>query len=262
MRPVAPVDDRPATEREGRRARNRRERERSYLDAAFTLAREEGLRGLTMQRLADAVDAAIGTVYTYFPSKSALVAELQRESIERLVASYHLTRDRSDDILTTWRDPVAESVARLSVFGRFWIASVDTFPQEASFLHSLMTVTDQVPVEEHHRVLPAALGLLEEAKACVVEAAERGAITAGDPMAQVVGWAAALTGCLLTSNLAPLNPVAFDGRRLARLVQHDLLVGWGAPASALERAEDHVAFLEQVGPLAPRPAPEREPAEL
>ena len=122
-------------------------------------------------------------------------------------------------------------------------------------------------------VVPGFVGVLESEDHAVAEAnkigfpvmlkaAAGGAITAGDPMAQVIGWAAALTGCLLTSNLAPLNPVAFDGRRLARLVQHDLLVGWGAPASALERAEDHVAFLEQVGPLAPRPAREPEPDEL
>jgi AcrR family transcriptional regulator len=245
--PDAPSTAKPA----GRRARNRRDRERSYLDAAFGITERDGIRGLTMQRLADEVDAAVGTVYTYFPSKSALVAELQRTSIERLLASYHITRDRSDDILRSWGDPVAESVARLAVFGRFWVASVDTFPQEASFLHTLMTVTEQVPVEEHHRVLPAAMALLDEARTCVTEAGERGAIVVDDAMALVIRWAAALTGCLLTMNLSPLNPVAFDGRRLARLVQHDLLAGWGAPADALRRAEDHVAFLEQVAPLAP-----------
>ena len=40
-----------------------------------------------MQRLADEVGASVGSVYTYFPSKGALVAEVQREAIERLAAS-------------------------------------------------------------------------------------------------------------------------------------------------------------------------------
>ncbi|MCU1378664.1 MAG: Transcriptional regulator, TetR family protein [Acidimicrobiales bacterium] len=239
----------------GRRARNRLERERAYLAAAMDIAGRDGLRALTMQRLADEVDAAVGTVYTYFPAKGALVAELQREAIERLTESYHLIRDRSDAVLSGWDDPAAASVARLAVFGRFWVASVDTFPQEAAFLHALISESGQtVPPEEHYRVLPAALTLLDEASGAVVEGRELRAIThldGDDPMDLVIRWAAALTGVLLTSNLAPLNPKAFDGRRLARILQSDLLRGWGASPERVARAEQHVAALEAGGPLAP-----------
>jgi AcrR family transcriptional regulator len=239
----------------GRRARNRIERERAYLAAAMDIAGRDGLRALTMQRLADEVDAAVGTVYTYFPAKGALVAELQREAIERLTESYHLTRDRSDADLDGWDDQVAAALARLAVFGRFWVATVDTFPQEAAFLHALISESEQmVPPEEHHRVLPAAMTLLDEARAAVAAGVEAGAvpnIADDDPMDVVIRWAAALTGTLLTDNLAPLNPRAFDGRRLARILQHDLLLGWGADRERLERAEAHVAALESAGPLAP-----------
>jgi AcrR family transcriptional regulator len=237
---------------EGRRARNRRERERAYLDAAMDIAGREGIRALTMQRLADATGAAVGTVYTYFPSKGALVAELQRESIERLTRSYHHTRDRSGALLAGWRDPKAEAVARLLVFGRFWIASADSLPHESRFLHSLMgEVEETVPPEEFHRVAPVALDLLKEAAGEVVAAGAVGVIEVDDPMDVVIRWAAALTGVLLTTNLAPLNPRAFDGRRLAPVLQHDLLVGWGAPKELVVRAEAHVAELAGSGPLAP-----------
>lgn len=239
----------------GRRARNRLERERAYLTAAMAIAGRDGLRALTMQRLADEVDAAVGTVYTYFPSKGALVAELQREAIERLTASYHLIRDRSDAILAGWDDQVAASVARLAVFGLFWVASVDTFPREAAFLHALISEAEEmIPPEEHHRVLPAAMALLDEARAAVAEGVELGAvpnIVDDDAMDVVIRWAAALTGTLLTSNMAPLNPRAFDGPRLARILQHDLLLGWGADRNRLARAEAHVAELAASGSLAP-----------
>lgn len=236
----------------GRRARNRRDRERAYLDAAMEIAGRDGLRSLTMTRLADEVDAAVGTVYTYFPSKGALVAELQREAIERLNASYHVVRERSDAALATWDDPVAASVARLLVFGHFWIASAEALPQEAAFLHALISESEQaVPVEEHHRVLPAAMALLDDARACVEEGEALGAIHVGDPMDVVIRWAAALTGALLTSNLAPLNPRAFDGRRLAHLLQRDLLLGWGADPELLRRAEAHLEELARTGSLAP-----------
>ena len=237
----------------GRRERNRRERERTYLEAAMAIAGRDGIRGLTMARLADQVDAAVGTVYTYFPSKGALIAELQREAIERLTASYHVLRDRSEAALAGWDDPRAAAVARLATFGRFWVATVDTFPQEAAFLHALVSESEEmVPPEEHHRAMPAALALLDEARAAVVAAVDAGAIEVDDPMDVVIRWAAALTGALLTSNLAPLNPTAFDGRRLARLLQRDLLLGWGAPPELVDRAEAHVEALAAAGSLAPR----------
>ena len=237
---------------EGRRARNRRERERAYLDAGMDIAGREGIHALTMQRLAEATDAAVGTVYTYFPSKGALVAELQRESIERLTPSYHHTRDRSRAILVGWHEPRAEAVARLLVFGRFWIASAETLPHESRFLHSLIGETEQsVPPEEFHRAAPAALELLAEAAGEVVAAVAVDAIRVTDPMDVVIRWAAALTGVLLTANLASLNPRAFDGRRLAPILQRDLLAGWGAPADLIDRAEAHVADLEAAGQLAP-----------
>lgn len=247
--PTAPTLAEPAP---GRRARNRLERERAYLDAALDIAGRDGLRNLTMARLADQVDAAVGTVYTYFPSKGALVAELQREAIERLTASYHLIRDRSDDELAGWDDPRAAALARLALFGRFWVASVDTLPQEASFLHALISESEElVPPEEQHRVLPAAMALLDEARARLEDGVAAGAVVVDDPMDVVIRWAAALTGVLLTSNLAPLNPTAFDGRRLARILQHDLLLAWAVSPELVARAEAHVADLEAEGPLAP-----------
>ena len=147
-------------------------------------------------------------------------------------------------------------MARMAVFGRFWVATVDTLPHESAFLHALISESEEsVPPEEHYRVLPAALALLDEARSGVVAASDLGVIVVDDAMDVVIRWAAALTGVLLTSNLAPLNPRAFDGRRLARVLQHDLLAGWGVSADLLERAEAHVEALESVGPLAP-PLPE------
>lgn len=239
---------------DGARARNRRRRERAYLDAAMQIAAADGLATLTMSRLAEEVDAAIGTVYTYFPSKGALMAELQREAVERLTASYHLVRDRSEVELAGWDDPQAVAVARLAVFGGFWIAAVDSLPQEASLLHGLVSVSEVfVPPEERHRVLPAALALLGEARAAVAGAVEVGAVRVDDPIAVVVRWAASLTGVLLTANLAPVEVVVIDPRLLAAQLQRDLLLGWGAPGALVDRAEAHVDALAAGGPLAPPP---------
>jgi AcrR family transcriptional regulator len=238
----------------GARARNRRRRERAYLDAAMTIAVADGLEELTMSRLATAVDAAVGTVYTYFPSKGALIAELQREAIERLTASYHLVRDRSEVVLARWDDPADAALARLAAFGAFWIAATETLPQEASLLHGLIaTSRTLVPPEERYRVAPAALALLAEAGAAVVAAGDAGAIDPQEPAGAVVTMAAALTGVLLTENLAQVDDYPFVPRRLAFALQRDLLRAWGASPEALDRVESHLAELAAAGPLAPRP---------
>lgn len=239
----------------GVRARNRRQRERAYLDAALAIAVADGLEALTMARLADAVDAAVGSVYTYFPSKGALIAELQREAIERLTASYHLVRDRSEAHLATWDDPRAEALARIALFGSFWISASETLPHEASLLHGIVSVSKvYVPPEERHRVLPASLAFLTEAGAAVVEASEVGAIRPQpDPAGAVVRWAAALTGVLLTENVAQIAEYPFEPRALARELLHELLLGWGADPDQVARAEAHIAELAAEGPLAPVP---------
>jgi AcrR family transcriptional regulator len=238
----------------GRREQNRRDREQAYLDAAMAIATTEGMGELTKARLARDVDAAVGSVYTYFPSKGALFAEMQRVAIERLMASYHLVRDRSDQELATWSDPQAAAVARLVVFGRFWIATVDAFPREASFLHSIISVSEVfVPPEERHRVLPTALALLDEARRAVDAAIAVDAIAADDPIELVIRLAAGMTGVLLTANLGTGGPIEIDAPPLARRLLHELLLGWGASAEAVAAAAEHVERLVAAGPLAPIP---------
>ena len=102
----------------GKRARNRLARHSDYLATALRIATEDGLDALTMQRLAAEVDAAIGTVYTYFPSKGALLAEVQREAIDRLIASYAMLRADVDARVAD-ADPAVATVTHLVAFARF-----------------------------------------------------------------------------------------------------------------------------------------------
>jgi AcrR family transcriptional regulator len=237
----------------GRRERNRLARHRSYLAAAQAIVSEEGLDGLTMQRVADRLDCAVGTIYTYFPSKSALLAELQRSAIERLTASYLVLRTDADRLLAA--DEPSERVRALSrvvLTGRFWAATTETFPQEARLMQALMTSSqDVMGVEDGARVLPAAARHLDLARVVVQEAQEVGALDDDDPWSRVVAWLAAVNGVVQVSRLAMWDADLLDGVRLAAGLGHDLALGWGADPRELATAEAHIDRLARRGPLAP-----------
>ncbi|MGV3758998.1 MAG: helix-turn-helix domain-containing protein, partial [Actinomycetota bacterium] len=185
-------------------------RHRSFLGAALRIATEESLHALTMQRLADEVDAAVGTVYTYFPSKGALVAEVQREAVDRLTASYLQLRPRLEDRAAD-AAPEAAALAHLVGFARFMIESVATLPHEQRLLQQLMHDADQlVPTEEGARVLPSVMRLLDLARQRFEAATAVGALAPGDAMDRTVLLAAALNGVLQLDKLARWDPDLLD----------------------------------------------------
>jgi AcrR family transcriptional regulator len=243
----------------GRRARNRLERHRAFLQEAKAIVAAEGLDALTMARLADRLDCAVGTAYTYFPSKSALVAEVQRDAIETLTESYVLFRARFDAQVAASGPPEdVAAAAHLVGFARFWIATLTAYPEEARLLQVLMADpgTDTIVDDDLNRVVPAAMRLLEHARDAFAAARVAGLLSAGaDPgtvdMERTVVLAATLNGVLLLDRLARVDPTLLDGHRLALATTLDLLRAWGAEDGALAAAGALVDELAAAGPLAP-----------
>lgn len=240
----------------GARERNRLARHRSYLRAALRLVFQEGLDALTMQRLAAEVGAAVGSVYTYFPSKGALVAEVQREAIERLATSAAVL---GSDVDRAVDGSIADGarLAPVVAFGRFWLTAARTYPEEMQLLLLLLSdVTESVPPEEAGRVVPAAMRLLGLAEARLAEAAEGGALDDADPAdRRTIALAAALTGCVQLRVVQRWDEDLLDPIGTGRHVLDALLFGWGAAPAALADAHLLVDGLEAVAPLA-RPIPE------
>jgi AcrR family transcriptional regulator len=237
----------------GRRERSRRLRHRAYLGAARRLVATEGLDALTMQRLADELDAAVGTIYTYFPSKSALLAAVQRAAIERLAESYRLSRLSLDASLAGAAvEPHVAALTRLVAVGRFWVASFEVFPDEAMLLQLLMAeLHPRITPSDAVEVVPVAMAMLGEAQAVIADGQRTGALADGDPMRRTVLLWAAMNGVLLTSKLQQWDEELFDGARLAEVLLHDLVTGWGARETDLTAAFAVVADHMQRAPIAP-----------
>jgi AcrR family transcriptional regulator len=189
-------------------------------------------------------------VYTYFPSKGALVAEVQREAVDRLTASYLLLRPVIEDRVADL-DPSVAALAHLVGFARFTIDSGRSLPQEQRLLQQLIADADElVPTEEGSRVLPTVLRLLDLAGERFAVATEVGALEPGDPMDRTIVLAAALAGVLQVGKLARWDPELLGGDRLAQLLVDDLLAGFGADRALLADAHQVIDAIERRQPLA------------
>ena len=243
------VTDAPGSEPLGARERNRLERHRAYLAAALHVVSSEGLDALTMQRLAAEVGASVGSTYTYFPSKGALVAEVQREAIERLAASALVLATDVD------RATGGSPLAAVAALGRFWLTAGGPYPEEMRLLMLLLSdVTDAVPEEDAGRVVPAALRLLGLFEQRLAAAAVAGALDDGPADRRTIAVAAALTGCLQLATVQHWDEDLLDPIATGRTTLDGLLLGWGADPAALADAHRIVDELEATEPLA-RPLP-------
>ena len=72
----------------GRVARNRARRSDEFLRAALAIVVDQGFEALTMARLAQEVDTAIGSVYRYYASKDHLLLAVQTSAVEKLTATF------------------------------------------------------------------------------------------------------------------------------------------------------------------------------
>lgn len=230
-------------------------RRSALVGAATGIVAREGIHGLTMQAVADRVGCSVGTVYTHFASKGALIADLQAVSVERIIRSFLMVRARCHDLAeqhgATDRDRAATD---LVLFGEFFIAAWDTFPEESHMLFSVLSERGEVvPPSELDRVLGATLTLLALGQE-VLEAAIATEVVSDGPVGdRVIAGAAALLGVLLISHIGHLDTAAFDHKRLTRTTWSDLLRGWGMGSADEAWGTEHVARLAATGPVAPDP---------
>lgn len=219
----------------------------------MAIVARQGIPGLTMQGVADDVGCSVGTVYTHFASKGVLVADLQDLSIQRIVASYQAICARSAARLDeAGADAPARAAAGLVLFGEFFVACWDAYPEESHLLFAVLAERGEVlPRRELGRVLGSTLVLLALGQETMEGGSTAGVVDEGPAMDRVVVGASAMLGVLLTSHLNHIDPGAFDHSRLARTAWRDLVRGWGMAEERYLQAESHVRRLAADGSLAP-----------
>ena len=225
-----------------RAARRRSERQEAILAVARRTVASEGLDALTIKGLAVELDCAVGTVYTYFPSKGALVAALQVAAIRRLASVYERVEGALEPgIAGLGAAGGAQVLARLVLFGRSVAAAEAHQPDEVHLQQRLLTAPPQFGSAELAEVTRAAFEALARPQGLLEDAAARGVVRPGDPFERVLRWISGLNGVLLLRGVG-VEAGVFDLRRLCDDLTLDLLRGWGAHDAALDAAAAAVPY--------------------
>lgn len=254
----------------GRRARNRIARHDQLMNAAMAIISEDGVEGLTMMAVADRVGCAVGTIYTYFDSKSALISALEATAIRVLMETYHVAAEQWENALDEM--DVAEDIAalvRVVATGRLFVALDSIHPREFEMLQMLLTVKQDLTTNaDRDSVLPVGLAFVNDIRSTIDAAVASGALNApteapygglrqppDNSFDRTVRWISAINGALMTTHVGVdpnrIDPGLFDGHRLGLSLAHDMLLGWGAQKGALTEAFQLVEELDDRGVLFP-----------
>ena len=222
--------------------RRRSARREEILGVARRAVARGGLDDLTVKGLAVELDCAVGTIYTYFPSKGAVVAAMQIDAIHRLTSVYEGVEARLSPAISALDDDGWQVLARLVLFGRSVAAAESHQPDEVHLQQRLLTSSAAFGSTELADVTAAAFGALSRPQGLLDDAAARGVLSPGDPFERMLRWISGLNGILLLRGVDALATGVFDIRRLADDLTHDLLRGWGAAPEALDAAGAAVPF--------------------
>lgn len=251
-----------------RRTRKRAARRDALLALAADLVEQHGPDGLTMAALAEAADHAPSSLYTYFPSRSALLAALQEQALGVLgeVAATALASWDAQLAATVTADDTAATtddadrvdertaaLARLLAFSHLFLTAPSHHPREFRLQQQLLVTPGVADTEDAARVVPAAMAVLDAPRRLLAAAVEVGALAPHDPVAdpldepldgavvRTFAWVVALNGALLVDGLVTGLPTT--GTALGEEITVALLRGWGAEADRLAAARPIAAAL-------------------
>lgn len=222
--------------------RKRDERRERIVEAAFKAVSERGPADFSLNQLARDLDYTPGALYWYFPSKEALVLEIQSRAFGQLAVMLKEARDRwrQDHAVDGCDDPT-RMLHTLLCQAR-WYLQLDKVAPEYTRIISFSLDPRILLNDEQAQDLMKVLGaLFVESSVAFNEAQAAGLLTDAIAMQRTIQYWAALHGMVSTSKLARLNPALFQVEALGMNSAEALLIGWGAPARALATAKERLA---------------------
>jgi len=217
------------------RARRRATRTTQILALAMHQVETEGLEGLTLQRIARDLDYSVPALYRYFPSKDALVAELQRRVVALLDHKHAEVEDRTQNWLAD-QSPEDQkrfgALAPIAATGLFYAGLARSAPQAFGLLAaSLGDPRHLIGDAQASAVIATALPIFDRLAHSIRVAVEAGQLVPGNAPDRVLVLWASLHGVAQLAKLERLAPGRLDSQILCGSLLKALLIGWGADAN-------------------------------
>jgi AcrR family transcriptional regulator len=205
---------------------------------AFDLVIEGGLEALTIHRLARELDYTPGALYRYFPSKGAVLAELQRHSLEVIHISLkdHLAQEmtRPDVQEMTEKEQSLFQILAITIhYGGF----LKTLPHHIKMItHLFGDPRTLMSDDDLARSAPAFTDLLSEVDGYIETAVKAKAIKGGVARQRALMLWSTVQGLLLLEKHTRIQTLSADIQYLCRELVFSLLLGWGASRVAVTEA--------------------------
>lgn len=212
---------------------------------------EEGIDAVTVHGLAKRLDCAPGALYRYFPSKEALIAELQVQVVEAAGRWVRRTVNLCDTALEgVGASAPSAALFRLLALARLYRELADEMPSQ--FRLMTMMITDPRELLGHEsaqRAVLAATPLASIVRGVFVNATDAGALHVGDATDRALVFWSGLHGVMQMQMLRRLRHGLVDVDRLTEQFCDVTLRGWGAPTEALVEALRLLATIDEPIPL-------------
>ncbi len=125
----------------GRREKRRLARREQMLESAMHIVAQEGLDGLTIAKIAKSLDAAVGALYRYFPSKDDLIVALQKRALEEFQVSLYEELARAGVYFEGLEGSEVESraLARVFLAGEVYFLDAVKEPSRHRLIDAIMS---------------------------------------------------------------------------------------------------------------------------
>lgn len=214
---------------------NRSRKMREILGVALELACDGGLDHLTLHRLADRMKRSVAAVYRYFPSREAVISELQR-----LIAT-HISLISNDAAVraTKWAgheenlSPGDVTLAAIFASAMAYEIYGKAAPRELGLVTRYLSTPDyMLPERDAAHVFDVTGDSLDELAVLFTTAQNQTALAPGDARDRAVMFWAALQGSIDVLKVVGRGGWSPD-EHLTRKMIETLMIGWGADPATL-----------------------------
>lgn len=237
-----PPENEPEKATSDRVRRKRDERRERIVEAAFRAIAQDGPADFSLNKLARDLDYTPGALYWYFPSKEALVLEIQSRAFSQLTTSLQQARERwaADPAIARCAEP-AKLLHALLCQARWYLQLEHTAPEYIRIIAFSLDPRILLDVSQAQDLMNVLRGLFQESAIAFDLAQQAKVLSPGVALQRTIQYWAALHGMAMTSKLRRLNQDLFQVDALGMNSAETLLLGWGAPPRALATAKERFA---------------------